>query len=271
MWIAAAAVILVLALAWPSPGPRRRGRPLFRHTGPQWRRGYGRRSFLRLGLALGAAAVLVYSGADEAFEQAHTNVFDPREGRLDTERRAVRAAGRDDEADRMRVEDYPPSASDRLALAVEPAGKRFWFGIWGLAGAVDWLWRSSPFSQWGRRSFEAMCVGLPTLWTVQRVLGANRPSSKDGSPRWRPMQHANAASGHAFMAAIPCWTLALMLRPTWARGAMRGLGLLTGWSRINDRKHYLSQVLLGWTIAWNAVDATRAGDEAAAQSATEAP
>ena len=30
---------------------------------------------------------------------------------------------------------------------------------------------------------------------------------------------------------------------------------------MNDRKHYLSQVLLGWTIAWNAVDAV---DESAA-------
>jgi len=30
---------------------------------------------------------------------------------------------------------------------------------------------------------------------------------------------------------------------------------LTGLSRINDRKHYLSQVILGWSIAWNAVEA----------------
>ena len=172
----------------------------------------------------------------------------------------------------MRVEDYPPSTSDQLARLVEPAGKRVWFGIWGLAAAADWLWRSSPFSRWGRSSFEAMCVGLPMLWTVQRVLGANRPSSKDGSPRWRPFRNANTASGHAFMAAIPCWTLALRLDPTWARGAVRGLGLLTGWSRLNDRKHYLSQVLLGWTIAWNAVDATRAAgaDPSTATPATPA-
>ena len=57
------------------------------------------------------------------------------------------------------------------------------------------------------------------------------------------------------------------LKPAAARGAVRGLGLLTGWSRINDRKHCLSQVLLGWTIAWNAVDATRAGDDAPADAA----
>ena len=31
--------------------------------------------------------------------------------------------------------------------------------------------------------------------------------------------------------------------------------VLTGWSRLNDRKHYLSQIILGWTIAWNAVSA----------------
>ena len=36
--------------------------------------------------------------------------------------------------------------------------------------------------------------------------------------------------------------------------------MLTGWSRINDRKHYLGQVILGWVIAWNAVEATRDQD-----------
>ena len=255
MWVIAL-IILVLVLVWPAHDRRRRGRALFRHTGPQWRRAYGRRSFLRLGLALGAAAVLAYSGADEAVEQVHTELVDPREGRLDAERKRLRAAGRDDEADALRMEDFPAAAGDRVTQVVKPGGEREWFLIWGLTAVGDWLWKTSPVSRWGRANFEAMCVGLPTLWTVQRVLGANRPSSDDGSPRWRPFQHANAASGHAFIGAIPWWTLALRVQPTWARGAARAVGMLTGWSRLNDRKHYASQVLLGWTIAWNAVEAT---------------
>ena len=49
--------------------------------------------------------------------------------------------------------------------------------------------------------------------------------------------------------------LARRLQGTYPKWAARCGSVLTGWSRINDRKHYLSQVVLGWTIAWNAVDA----------------
>ncbi len=252
MWIVML-LVLILVLVWPTGGVRRRGRPLFRHTGPQWRRMYGRRALLRLGLALGAAAVLVYSGADAAIERWHTDRLDPREGRLEDARRSLRAQGEQQQAKELGVGSFPRSASDRVAQLAEPAGDRELFFIWGLGAAADWLWKSSPFSRWTRASFEAMCVGLPMLWTTQRVLGSNRPSSRDGSPRWRPFEHANAASGHAFLGAIPLWTLAQRLDGSLARGAARFCGLLTGWSRLNDRKHYPSQILLGWTIAANAV------------------
>ncbi|MEZ4389059.1 MAG: phosphatase PAP2 family protein [Candidatus Krumholzibacteriia bacterium] len=244
---------------------RERGPALLRHTAPQWRRAYGRRAFLRLGVALGAAAVLAYSGADEAFDRWHTGLLDPREGRAEAAREALRASGRKAEAKHLKTESFPGSASDLVARAFKPWGERELFLIWGTVGLADWLWRTNPVTRWGRANFEAMCVGLPTLWTVQRGLGANRPSSRDGSPRWRPLQHANSASGHAFMGAIPFWNLARRLDARWAQWLAASLGAVTGWSRLNDRKHYLSQVLLGWTIAWNAVAAV--GPEAAAPDA----
>ncbi len=105
-----------------------------------------------------------------------------------------------------------------------------------------------------------MVVGLPTLWTLQRGLGANRPSSEDGSPRWRPMRAANSASGHAFISAVPWLTLARRNRLVPVRWAARFGSVLTGWSRLNDRKHYVSQIILGWTIAWNAVWAVGESD-----------
>jgi hypothetical protein len=40
-----------------------------------------------------------------------------------------------------------------------------------------------------------------------------------------------------------------------ASAISNALSLATGWSRINESKQYLSQVVLGWTIAWNAVQA----------------
>jgi membrane-associated phospholipid phosphatase len=146
-----------------------------------------------------------------------------------------------------------------VAAVAKPTGDRFWFFAWLLAALGDWLWRSTPFTRWGRANFEACCVGLPCLWTLQRGLGANRPSSDDGSPHWRPLQHANSASGHAFLGAVPWWTLARRIDARAAKGVVAALGTVAGWSRLNDRKHYLSQVLLGWTIAFTAVEAVDAG------------
>ena len=100
-----------------------------------------------------------------------------------------------------------------------------------------------------------MAVGLPVLWTLQRALGADRPSADEPTPHWRPFATDHAASGHAFIGAVP-W-----LNAARAAGLHRWKPLLlagstlAGWSRLNDRKHYLSQVWLGWFIAWQATNA----------------
>ena len=225
---------LGLLCAWlVAPALKRRdtgARPLFKGTGRHWKKNYGRRSFLKLGLALAGAGLLAYSGADEAIDRWHSG--------------SVRGP-----------------ASDRLARVLKFGGERFWFGNWALVGIVDAWLRSNPFSRWGRANFEAMVVGLPVLWTLQRGLGANRPSSDDGSPRWRPLKAANSASGHAFIGAVPWLTLARRHNLLPVRQGARLASVLTGWSRLNDRKHYLSQIILGWTIAWNAVSAVSDDDQ----------
>ncbi len=228
MWIV---IGLLCVCAWLILPGRRRSRtdraPLFVRTGRHWKRNYGRRAFLRLGAATAASGVLAYSGADEAIESWHR--------------------------DRVRS-----SLSDRMAHLAKFGGERFWFLAWATLGVTDAWLRTSALSRWGRQNFEAMVVGLPTLWTLQRTLGANRPTSDDASPRWRPMAADNSASGHTFIGAVPLLHLAHRVRGgAPARWAARAASTLSGWSRLNDRKHYPGQILLGWTIAWNAVEATR--------------
>ena len=244
MWVAIGLSVICALLALPPRWGRRTRRslatsvPLFAGTGKHWRRNYGRRAFLRLGAATAVAGALAYSGADEAVEGFHA--------------RTVRSAG-----------------TDAAARGLKFFGERFWFVNWLVVGAIDAWWQSGPFSRWARANFEAMIVGLPVLWTVQRGLGANRPSSDDASPRWRPLAADNSASGHMFIAAVPWLNLAARCgRPGLARVSRVG-SVLTGWSRLNDRKHYLSQLVLGWTIAHNAVDAVN-GIPAANESKEQA-
>jgi membrane-associated phospholipid phosphatase len=237
MWPVIGLCLVCAFLLRPSTSRRRGNRDhLFVGTGSHWRRNYSRRSFLRLAAGIVGAGLLAYSGADEAVESYHAG--------------QIRSRG-----------------TDGVSHFFKFFGERFWFLNWLLVGVVDAWFQTNPFTRWGRKNFEAMVVGLPTLWTVQRGLGANRPSSADGSPRWRPMNADNSASGHTFMAAVPWLTLARRVRGKPLPQVAVGASFLTGWSRLNDRKHYVSQIMLGWIIAWNAVGAVDDG-EGKAQSPT---
>jgi membrane-associated phospholipid phosphatase len=191
------------------------------------RRCYSRRGFLQLGGALLGAGALIYSGADARADRWHR--------------------------DRVRSLE-----SDELSRGLKSLGERPWFLAWGLVALLDARGRSTSLTRWGRRNFEAMVVGLPLLWSLQYGLGASRPTDGDGrrGPRWgRPLRDDNSASGHAFMGAVPWLTAARMAEGPWLRAAAYAGSLLTGWSRVNDRKHYLSQVWLGWFAAWSAAAA----------------
>ncbi len=218
-------ILLWFATAiWGLRNRPRRGEGLVRRTGKDYRRLYTRRNVLRLAVAIGGAALLAYGGADEAVESwHHRRVQGPR--------------------------------SDRIAKTLHHFGERGWFGVWAAFALMDRFWASTPLSRWGRQSFAAMVVGLPTLWTVQRGLGGARPKDHTHGPRFRPFADDNAASGHCFIGAIPWLVAARRCGLTLPRVIATSISPAVGWSRINDHKHYLSQVILGYAIAWQAVDA----------------
>jgi len=231
----AALALLAGAVARSARGRPARGPRLCSATGRHYRRLYSRRGFLKLGGALLAAGALAHSGADEAVDAAH--------------RDRVRGA-----------------ASDRLAAWLEPLGERFWFVVWGLFAVADAARGSNRLTRWGRRNWEAMLAGLPLLWAMQYGLGASRPTDEGNrrGARWnRPLRDDNSASGHAFVAAIPWLTAARAAGAPLPRAGAYAGSVLTGWSRLNDRKHYLSQIWLGWFAAWAAVAAVDAADEPA--------
>ena len=187
---------------------------------------------------MGGAAALVYSGADEAFERWHTR-------------------------------EVPSRRTRGLAEEFKQFGEPYWVGVWAALALVDHVLARTAVSRFGRRCLEASVIGLPVLWSTQRLLGSSRPSDGNG-PGFRPFHDENAASGHTFIAAVPLLVLARDHNPTWLRTLSGALSPVTGWTRLHDRRHYLSQVLLGWTIAWKAAGAVLDGEESASRATDEA-
>ncbi|MBL8829723.1 MAG: phosphatase PAP2 family protein [Planctomycetaceae bacterium] len=131
-----------------------------------------------------------------------------------------------------------------------------------VAMGVGYLFDEQPagswIGEWGRRSFRAALVGAPPMLLAQFITGGSRPGERDYNSAWHPFQDVNSVSGHSFMGAIPFLTAAQMVDRPVPKFALYGLSTMTGWSRVNDNAHYLSQIMLGWTMA---VAATFAVDD----------
>jgi hypothetical protein len=109
--------------------------------------------------------------------------------------------------------------------------------------------------EFGDRTSRALLVGAPPFLTLQYLTGGGRPSDIEDESYWRPFRGSHGASGHAFMGAVPFLTLAGMIDDPLAKCFCYACSPWTGMTRINDNVHYLSQVWLGWWMAYLACDA----------------
>jgi len=126
-----------------------------------------------------------------------------------------------------------------------------------LAASVNYFDNDTAVGNWGANASRAYIVGLPPMWLMQGTLGAARPGdTPDGSSWHTPFSHSNGVSGHSFVGAVPFLTIAAMNPDNaWVRYPAYLASAAAGWSRVNDDKHFPSQVVLGWYMAWEAVDA----------------
>lgn len=119
------------------------------------------------------------------------------------------------------------------------------FGAYALTDA-------GPVKSWAGDSLRAFAVGAPAGLLVQYATGASRP--EEGTSGWKPFRGNNGLSGHSFVGAIPFITAAKSQDSLAMKSLFYGLSVLPGLSRMNDEKHYLSQVALGWYLAYLSAD-----------------
>ena len=128
-----------------------------------------------------------------------------------------------------------------------------------LAASVNYLDPDTALGNWGANASRAYIVGLPAVWGMQFATGAARPShNAPAGSAWRPFNsdgYAHGVSGHSFVGAVPFLTIAAMNPDNgWVKYPAYLASMAAGWSRVNDDAHFPSQVILGWYMAWEAVD-----------------
>jgi hypothetical protein len=105
--------------------------------------------------------------------------------------------------------------------------------------------------EWSNRCLRGIAVGYPPTVALFAVLGSSRPDRHDS--RWHPFADVHGVSGHTFLGAVPFLTAAAMTDDELLKGSLFLGSFLTGWARLNNDRHYLSQVALGWWMACLAV------------------
>ena len=134
-------------------------------------------------------------------------------------------------------------------------------GLWGVG---EWLRYNGchcseyhAVGDWARQSTRALIIGAPVTGVLQVAIGSSRPKEGRGS-EWRPFADSNAVSGHAFVGAVPFLVAAERTGCHAARVTLYVGSTISAWSRVYEDKHYLSQALLGWWIAWLSTKTTSA-------------
>jgi hypothetical protein len=121
------------------------------------------------------------------------------------------------------------------------------------------LLKNSTMEEWARKSFRATLVGGPALMFLATATGADRPT--EGDSHWKPFRNIHGVSGHAYIGGIPFITAAKMSENPYQKAIFYGLSTFTGLSRINDDRHYFSQVALGWYLAYLSCAVVEKGDD----------
>lgn len=101
---------------------------------------------------------------------------------------------------------------------------------------------------WGDRATRALLVGAPTVVILQVALGTGSPGSAQGSA-WHPGHGYEASAAEGFVGAVPFLAAASMTKIRPLRWALVGGSFIATWANLHQDRQFLSQALLGWSIA----------------------
>lgn len=152
------------------------------------------------------------------------------------------------------IQDHRSSGSDAVARVFRNGGQpEVVFGIPGGILVVGVVGRSPAWRRRGGRVLASVVVAGLTTGAVKRVIGRLRPAVTNDPFLFKPFSdHDSFPSGHATMAFALATSLSAEIKNRWASAALSTFATGTAWSRMNDRRHWLSDVLAGATVGFTA-------------------
>ncbi len=138
---------------------------------------------------------------------------------------------------------------DLAAIARRPGQPEVFATIPGamfLAGAIT---GRPALRRSGARVAGSLALAGVLVTAGKLTFGRLRPSQVEEPYEWRPFSGADAfPSGHTTMAFALATSLANEIRRPWATVGLMVVAAGTGWSRLNDNKHWVSDVAAGATL-----------------------
>ena len=197
---------------------------------------YSTEKLLQLGVAVGVSGIMANTNIDSSF---HENF------QLDI---------RSDRSNTLSADFTMIGDASQMIVSVP-----LYLGVMLLGNSASETSAGPWLGTWATRSLRSLLIGAPQQYVLTNLLGSGRPTEGDSSWDLFNGDGDNAVSGHAFYGAVPFLTAAGLTENTFAKYSLYALSVFPGLARLNDEKHYLSQVFLGWSLAYMAVDSVEKG------------
>ena len=148
------------------------------------------------------------------------------------------------------VQDHRSAGSDHVAAVFKTGGEpAFFLGLGGGITAAGLISGKKSLARSGERVLASLLVAGVTTGSIKELVGRVRPDTTHDPFVFRPFsQHDAFPSGHATVAFALAGSLSEEIHNPWASAALYTAAAGTAWSRVNDQKHWTSDVLAGAAI-----------------------
>ena len=201
----------------------------FATVADDYSRHYAPDQLIRLGIVLVGAGVLANTAQDEKFQTFYQEEM------------------RSDSSNNIAEDFHHVGDAAQLKYALP-----FYLGAMLVSGYTGDESVDNVIAAWGSRSLRTVLIGAPQQLILTHLTGAHRPD--EGDSDWRPLNDGNGVSGHAFFGAVPFLAAATLADSIWLKAPLYFTSVLPGVSRLHEDRHYLSQIFIGWSIAYIATD-----------------